>query len=80
MGEFARYDSREIKATHYNGAWYVVRRDMYPHTTFDATVHGSVMVTRQGEAVLVGMRQGETEDSGFTYRRYERPDRELNAG
>jgi hypothetical protein len=74
---FARYDSREIQAKHYNGAWYVVRRDMYPHTTSDISVHGSVMVTRQGEAALVGIRQGETDDGGFTWRRYERPDRDL---
>ena len=40
---FARYDSRELQATHYNGAWYVVRRDLYPHTS------GVPWVTRQGE-------------------------------
>ena len=70
---FARYDSRELQATHYNGAWYVVRRDLYPHTS------GVPWVTRQGEEVLVGIRQGETtEDSGFTFRRYRRPDRDLS--
>jgi hypothetical protein len=70
---FARYDSREIRVTHFNGMWYVVRRDMYPHTS------GSPWVTRQGESILVGIRQGETEDSGFTFRRYVRPDRDLAA-
>ncbi len=74
---FARYNSREIKVQHYGGAWFVVRRDMYPHTTFDTSKHGSVMVTRQGSAVMVGIRQGETDDGGFTCRRWELPDRDL---
>ena len=74
---FARYDSREVQIRHYNGTWFIVRRDLYPHTTYDTTPHGSVMVTRQGECAWVGARQGETQDSGFTFRRYERPDRDL---
>jgi hypothetical protein len=74
---FARYGSREMQVTHYNGTWFIVRRDLYPHTTYDTTDHGSVMVTRQGECAWVGARQGDTRDSGFTFRRYELPDRDL---
>jgi hypothetical protein len=76
-GQFARYDSREIKVQHFGGAWYVVRRDMYPHTTYDTSAHGSAMVTRQGSAVGIGIRQGGGYDGGFTCRRWELPDRDV---
>ena len=74
---FARYDSREIKVQHFGGAWYVVRRDMYPHTTSQASDAGSVMVTRQGSAVGIGIRQGSEEAGGYTCRRWELPDRDV---
>ena len=72
MAKFAVYGSRETAVTYYNGAGYVVRHDMYPHTTF--TDGGPV--TRQGHAVYVGARQGLTDSAGFTTRRYTRPDTE----
>ena len=72
---FARYDSREVQVRYFSGAWYIVRRDLYPHTT----PHGSVWTTRQGECAWVGARQGDTSDSGFTFRRWELPDRDLTA-
>ena len=76
---FARHDSRETQIRYFNGAWYIVRRDLYPHTTYDTSAHGAVMVTRQGECAWVGARQGDTSDSGFTFRRWELPDRDLTA-
>ena len=69
---FAQYDSREIKTQYFNGAWYVVRRDMYPHTTF--TPAYTYPVTRQGMSYSVGIRQGTSDSAGFTWARYERPD------
>jgi hypothetical protein len=70
---FAKYSSSETEARYYLGAWYIVRREMYPHTRHEA----GRMVTRQGHAVLVGIRQGEgSDDHGFTCRRYSLPDTE----
>ena len=67
---YAVYRSREITVTYFNGAGYVVRHEMYPHTTF--TPAGQV--TRQGHAMLAGTRQGTGADGGFVTRRYSRPD------
>ena len=65
---FAKYGECEITARYYNGAGYVVRREMYPHTRF--TPAGPD--TRQGHSMLVGIRQGTGSDSGFAVRRYVR--------
>ena len=72
MTKFARYNSREIRVMFYNGAGYVVRHDMYPHTHF--TSDGPV--TRQGNRIVTGIRQGTGRDGGFTFRDYVRPDTE----
>jgi len=68
--KFAHYGSAE-SVTYYNGTGYVVRREIFPATTFGP----AGPVTRQGSAVLVGARQGLTDDSqGFRFDRYRRPD------
>lgn len=67
---FARYRSTETQARYLNGTWYVVRYDMYPHTTYAG--HG--MVTRQGHCYWAGARQGFTQDGGFAWRSWERRD------
>jgi hypothetical protein len=72
MARYAVYGTRETAVTYYNGTGYVVRHDMYPHTTY--TAQGPV--TRQGHAVNVGARQGLTDSAGFAVRRYTRPDTE----
>ena len=70
---FAIYRDRETEARYYLGAWYIVRREMYPHTTWQ----DGRMVTRQGHAALVGIRQGEgSDDSGFKCHRYALADTE----
>jgi hypothetical protein len=70
---FAVYKSRETEVRYLNGAWYVVWREMYPRTRYEA----GRRVTRQGHGVLVGIRQGEgSDDHGFTCRRYSLPDTE----
>jgi hypothetical protein len=70
---FAKYGSSETGARYYLGAWYIVRREMFPHTTYQA----GRMVTRQGHGVLVGIRQGKgSDDSGFICHRYQLPDTE----
>ncbi len=69
---FAVYGSREITVRYFNGAGYVVRREMYPHTTF--TQDGPV--TRQGLAMLASCRQGTGDAGGFAVRRYALPDTE----
>jgi len=90
---FAQYDSREIKTQYFNGAWYVVRRDMYPHTTYSPGHYHdplgkydycdapkclrSIQHTRQGSCTWVGIRQGTSADAGFAVRRYEHPDTEV---
>ena len=66
---FARYRSVETQARYFNGTWYVVRYDMYPHTNFSRTPQ-----TMQGHCYLTGARQGFTDDAGFTWNRYERRD------
>jgi hypothetical protein len=72
---FARYASTETQARYFNGAWYITRREMFPHTRWTADGR---MVTKQGHAVLVGIRQGEgNDDHGFTCHRYNRPDTEI---
>jgi hypothetical protein len=69
MTAFARYRTSE-RVVHYGGAWYVIRHDQYPHTT-----HGPAgQVTRQGHAMLVGIRQGNGDQGGFAYRRHVLPD------
>src|SRR5258708_3185722 len=67
---FARYESREIAVTFYNGAGYVVRSDQYPHTTWPA----GRLTTLQGNARLVGCRQGTSDRGGFKVTRYTLPD------
>ena len=66
MSEFARYSDREIHVRYYNGAGYVVRMQLHPHTRFTA----AGPVTRQAHTNLVGIRQGTSDDAGFTTRRY----------
>lgn len=70
---FATYGSRETQVRYLGGAWYIVRHDRYPHTHLTA----AGPVTRQGHAMLIGIRQGEgNDDHGFAFRRYTRPDTE----
>ena len=66
-----RYDSREIAVRYYNGAWYVVRHDMYPRTSRPGD---GTLVRRQGHAMHVGIRQGDGDRGGFVTRRYQLPD------
>lgn len=68
--KFAIYRETEVAVRYFNGAGYVVRHDMFPHTGFGA----SGPVTRQGHVMLVGARQGLTDTAGFTIRTYRRPD------
>lgn len=71
----AEYKSRETEVRYFNGAWYIVRHEMRAST--HATPGRAGLVTRQGRAVLVGIRQGEgNDDHGFTCRRYSLPDTE----
>lgn len=77
--KFARYSSR-VTQVYYLGARYVVRRDLYPHTTVNDDYTSSV--TRQGESYSVGIRQGDActgEDytGGYATRWYTRKDRDL---
>lgn len=71
---FAQHSSREIRTQYFNGAWYVVRKDMYPHTTHDPSNLVTHQVTRQGSCTWVGIRQGTTATAGYAVRRYEHPD------
>jgi hypothetical protein len=76
---FARHSSREIKTQYFNGACYVVRRDMYPHTTYvsdgiSIAPYSGKQVTRQGSCTWVGIRQGTTPFAGYAVRRYEHAD------
>ena len=71
--KFAKYAEREIRVMYFNGTGYVVRHEMYPHTTFT----DNRQVTKQGHSFVVGARQGTSLDNaGFAYRRYRRPDTE----
>ena len=72
MTAFAIYAGREITVRYFGGMGYVVRHEMFPRTTFPG--HPAAPVTRQGHAMLVGIRQGLTDGAGFAYRRYTRPD------
>lgn len=69
--KFAVYRETETQAKFFNGAWYVVRHDMYPHTLGWA---GGYANTVQGHSMLVGIRQGFTDEAGFTVRKYTLPD------
>ena len=71
---FAIYRDREVCVRYFNGAGYVVRHDMFPRTTFPG--YPVPPVTKQGHAMLVGIRQGTSDEAGFTTRRYQRPDSE----
>jgi len=67
--KFAHYGSAE-SVTYFNGTGYIVLREIFPATTSGP----AGQVTRQGSAVLVGARQGLTDDSqGFRFDRYHRP-------
>ena len=68
---FARYRSTETQVRYFNGAWYLVRYEMYPHTDFSRTPR-----TMQGHCYLTGVGQGCTPHSGFAYFRYPRKDTE----
>lgn len=73
--KFAIYRSTETQVRYFNGAGYVVRHDMYPHTLGWVNGHA---VTVQGHSMLVGIRQGLTDEAGFTVRHYTRPDTQPN--
>lgn len=70
MTTWAIYRDREVTVRYFNGAGYVVRHDMHPHTTFTA----AGPVTRQGHWMAAGIRQGTGDSGGFAWRRYTLPD------
>lgn len=67
---FAIYRSTETQVRYYNGIGYVVRHDMYPHTIFGRKPRQ----TMQGHSIMVGMRQGTSDNGGFKFTRYSQPD------
>lgn len=72
---FAIYRSTETQVRYFNGIHYIVRHEMYPHTTFKPDgVSIARQVTMQGHSIYVGARQGDSFLGGFSVTRYNRPD------